>query len=262
MAKRFTETDKWKDKWFRSLRPEYKLAYLYLLDNCDPAGVIDIDEELAEFQIGMAIDWDSFFRLAENRITKIRNGKRWITKFIDYQYTNLGDSNAHIPVKKSIERNDLPYENPRVREGFAKGLRRSQVKEKEKEKETDKEKEQEQDREGVQGEGPADPSGWVIPERLDTPEVRLLLGKFAEMRRKIKKPIRDFAGSSLVFKRFESVEHLVYAIEHCIANEYQGLKPDYRPLASRLTSAEGRQASFTQLRLLNSQNAIQEFVND
>ncbi len=43
MATRFTETNKWKDKWFRSLDPLEKVLFIYLIDNCDNAGFIEID---------------------------------------------------------------------------------------------------------------------------------------------------------------------------------------------------------------------------
>jgi hypothetical protein len=71
--------------------------------------------------------------------------------------------------------------------------------------------------------------GWRIPNKFDTPRIRDLLGRFEEMRRKIKKPIRDFGNSSLVLNRFDDEEHLAYALETCIANDYQGLKTDYKP---------------------------------
>lgn len=72
-------------------------------------------------------------------------------------------------------------------------------------------------------------SDWIIPENLDTPEIRELLSSFEAMRKRNKKPIRDRADQSVILKRFESVEHLTYALETCIANGYQGLKPEYKP---------------------------------
>jgi uncharacterized protein YdaU (DUF1376 family) len=70
---------------------------------------------------------------------------------------------------------------------------------------------------------------WTIPPELDSLEVRTWLDRFAEMRSRIRKPIRDFANTSLLLNRFDDKEHLIFALETCIANEYQGLKPDYRP---------------------------------
>ena len=52
IMKRFTETNKWEDPWFRKLKPEMKLLWSWLLDSCDNAGIIDADIELAAFQIG------------------------------------------------------------------------------------------------------------------------------------------------------------------------------------------------------------------
>jgi hypothetical protein len=42
MPYRYTNTDKWKDAWFASLRPEEKLLFIYLCDNCDCAGFIEM----------------------------------------------------------------------------------------------------------------------------------------------------------------------------------------------------------------------------
>jgi hypothetical protein len=82
MGKRFTESDKWRDKWFRALRPEFKLAWLYLLDNCDAAGVIDLDQELADFQIGIALDWSQFLTHCDGRVEQLKSGKFWVCRFI------------------------------------------------------------------------------------------------------------------------------------------------------------------------------------
>ena len=55
-SKRFVDREIWGKRWFRRLSPEQKLAWKYLCDNCDAAGVIALDEELAEFQIGESVD--------------------------------------------------------------------------------------------------------------------------------------------------------------------------------------------------------------
>lgn len=108
MAKRFTATEKWSDKWFRKLSPTLKLGWLYLTDNCDASGVIELDEEHAEFQIGTAVDWDDLFKVAESRIKKLGDGKWWLTKFLAFQYGKLSWAcPAHRPAIQAIEKNGL-----------------------------------------------------------------------------------------------------------------------------------------------------------
>lgn len=43
MSYRFTDTDKWQDGWFVNLKPTEKLLFMYLCDNCDIAGFIEIN---------------------------------------------------------------------------------------------------------------------------------------------------------------------------------------------------------------------------
>lgn len=43
MAYRFTNTDKWQDVWFSNLSQIQMLLFLYLCDNCDIAGFIEIN---------------------------------------------------------------------------------------------------------------------------------------------------------------------------------------------------------------------------
>jgi|688.fasta_scaffold432621_1 hypothetical protein len=143
MPKRFTETEKWKDKWFRSLTCEFKLAYLYLLDNCDHAGVIDLDDELANFQIGTNVDWQAFYKTCEDRVSVLHNGKVWLHKFIEYQYGELSkDCKAHNPVFSSIKKNDLESKFERVSKGYRESIERDQDTYKDKDKDIDKDKDQ------------------------------------------------------------------------------------------------------------------------
>lgn len=130
MPKRFTDSDKWKDKWFRSLRPEFKLAYLYLLDNCDCAGVVELDSELACFQIGASIDWEQFLELCSERVELLNCGKLWLKKFVCFQYGELSEAcKPHKAVFASLAKYGLLE---RVAKGYPKGIDTLQEKEKEK----------------------------------------------------------------------------------------------------------------------------------
>ncbi len=130
--KRFTETDKWKDPWFRRLDGRMKLLWFWLCDQCDGAGVIDPDMDLATFQIGIAVsemDLNTF----GDRLKQIQNGKWMLTKFIPFQYGELSEAcPAHKPVFRSLENN-------RVLNGYSKGINTLQDKDKDKDKEKDKE---------------------------------------------------------------------------------------------------------------------------
>jgi hypothetical protein len=43
MSLRYTNTDKWNDAWFSNLKPLEKLVFVYLCDNCDIAGFIEVN---------------------------------------------------------------------------------------------------------------------------------------------------------------------------------------------------------------------------
>ena len=58
MAKRFTDTDKWKKGWFKQLNPKQRLFWLYVLDDCSAAGIWDVDLEVAGIRIGEPINSD------------------------------------------------------------------------------------------------------------------------------------------------------------------------------------------------------------
>jgi hypothetical protein len=53
MAYRFTNTDKWNDSWFTDLKPMEKLLFVYLCDNCDIAGFIEINTKRWASDIGI-----------------------------------------------------------------------------------------------------------------------------------------------------------------------------------------------------------------
>lgn len=108
---RLSDEKKWSDPWFRSLLPEFKLAWLYLIDNVDVAGVIELDRDLAEFQIRASIDWDRFLRECGDRIVKRPNGQLWIPKAAKFQLGSPGvlnpKNNFHMGVMKCLQKHNL-----------------------------------------------------------------------------------------------------------------------------------------------------------
>lgn len=127
--KRFTETTKWDDPWFRKLSPKLKCLWQYVCDRCDGAGVIDIDYELASFQIGTKITDQDMEGLGD-RTEKLQCGKWWIVRFIPFQYGKLSEEcKAHGPVFSSLSAYGL---QDRVSKGIPRGIHTL--------KETDKEK--------------------------------------------------------------------------------------------------------------------------
>lgn len=118
--KRFTETAKWEDPWFRKLSPEMKLLWQWILDRCDSAGVIDPDLELASFQIGYQYPMDTLSEFG-CRVLALDGGKFFIPKFIEFQYGKLSeDCRAHGPAFQSLKKHGL--------EGYSKGIHTLQVK--------------------------------------------------------------------------------------------------------------------------------------
>lgn len=108
--KRFTETTKWRDPWYRKLSSKAKLLWQWLLDNCDNAGVIDFDTEAATFDIGETIDEKHLSEIA-SRLQRLGNGKFWIKRFIPYQYgPSLSISSVpHVRVIELLSYHGLNY---------------------------------------------------------------------------------------------------------------------------------------------------------
>jgi len=134
--KRFTETEKWRDPWFRKLSAGAKLAFLYIIDNCDNAGVWTADKELADFSIGMEIPWVKVLEAFGERVSVLPSGDWLIVRFVEFQFGKLSkDCKPHLQVMRLIEKH-------RVSKGYPKGFRTLE------EKEEDKEKDQKGDARG------------------------------------------------------------------------------------------------------------------
>jgi hypothetical protein len=104
--KRRTDENKWTDPWFRSLSVANKLAYLYLLDACDAAGVLDRPEQFPapSRRIGEETDWDALQALLGDRLIVLESGKWWLCEQIAFQCPGglSPTSKVHSKARKSV----------------------------------------------------------------------------------------------------------------------------------------------------------------
>lgn len=142
MAKRFADTEIWKKNWFRKLTPLQKCLFKYLCDNCDHAGLLDIDFELMSFQIGGSVkksDLDIF----GDMVNWVSNDKILINSFIQFQYNVSGieelnkENKVHKSVLNLLSKYDLsPLQAPCIAPILG-SKDKDKDKDKEKEKETE-----------------------------------------------------------------------------------------------------------------------------
>lgn len=105
--KRFTETTKWRDPWYRKLTPVAKLLFLWLADHCDNAGVIDLDLESAAFDIGQSVDQSHIVEIGE-RLQRLSCGKWHLVKFVRFQFGELKPTSIiHNSILKLIHSHGL-----------------------------------------------------------------------------------------------------------------------------------------------------------
>lgn len=88
MAKRFTDTDKWKDDWFISLSNDYKIIWQWLLDNCSHSGLCKRSTGLMNMMCRSSVTEMEMINAMEGRVLIVED--YWfIPKFIRFQYSTL-----------------------------------------------------------------------------------------------------------------------------------------------------------------------------
>jgi len=106
MAKRFTDTEKWKKKWIRKLELKYKLFWIFICDDCNHAGIWDVDMDVANIRLGTDLKEEEILIIFRNKIICIDEGNKWfIPKFVDFQYGELNPGNrVHNSVINLLEK--------------------------------------------------------------------------------------------------------------------------------------------------------------
>lgn len=108
MAKRFTDSEKWNDVWFTELNNDQRIIWIYLLDNCDNAGIFKLNMKLINFNCSTNISVEEFIFIYKERITQINKESWLINKFCSYQYgtdflIKTGNKAVQSAIKKLME---------------------------------------------------------------------------------------------------------------------------------------------------------------
>lgn len=152
MAKRFTDTDKFIDPWYRRLSTPNKLLWDWLLCYCDHAGFISLDLEFAEMVLGEKYQDDVIEKHFSERVLRLAPSKYFIPKFIKFQYGKLNkESRVHRSVFVKLEEHGI---NPDTLDVNLTHIQRvfvntNRLKDKDIDQDKDKDKAKDKDKESV-----------------------------------------------------------------------------------------------------------------
>lgn len=108
MPNRFTATEKWQKAWFCALNSTNKLVWNYICDNCNNAGIWDINWPILEFHTGTPTPVNpAVFGVRDDllpRVITLPNNRWFIPGFVLFQQkiSNLSDLNPDNNSHKNI----------------------------------------------------------------------------------------------------------------------------------------------------------------
>jgi len=104
MAKKFTDPNKWRNKWFRTLSNQAKLVWIYLCDECDGAGIMKPDFELANFQVGFDFGPEDLKKWFGKKVFFINDETILIVPYFEFQYGSSKDTwSAKVKARETLE---------------------------------------------------------------------------------------------------------------------------------------------------------------
>lgn len=94
-------------KELRGVDPKIRLAFAWLWENCDAAGVWSIDHDLFKFECGYKLDIEALLKTC-GWIKTLPNGSLFLLDFVPVNYGVLKPGyNPHKPVFRSLEANGI-----------------------------------------------------------------------------------------------------------------------------------------------------------
>jgi len=117
MSNRFTDSEKFHDKWYRKLTCKQKCIWEYMISECSNAGFLPYDLEVISFYIGEDVfveDMEAF----QDRIKFVTDEVIFIPKFVLFQQkidslAELNENNnAHKSIIKELKRYNIDLLSP------------------------------------------------------------------------------------------------------------------------------------------------------
>jgi hypothetical protein len=106
--KRFGETRKWVERWWLDLSPAAKLAFSYIWDNCDNAGVWDENFELLRFSTKADVNEEQLLDDLGDQVEILPSGRWRLTRFIRIQTGGeLKECPPHRHIRQLMEEHGI-----------------------------------------------------------------------------------------------------------------------------------------------------------
>jgi len=126
MAFRFSNTEKWQDTWFSDLKPLSKLLFMYLCDQCDIAGIYQLNVKTMAFEIGTDKQTiEKALKEVESRVLYSKDEKfLFIKNFLKHQrnYPFNEKNGAHTAIIKILEANKELFGFQYIEQFFNRGV--------------------------------------------------------------------------------------------------------------------------------------------
>lgn len=116
MAKRLIDTAIFRKDFIRGLDAPCKLLFMYLINECDHAGLWDVEFEVMEIRLGVKFKESPLVQFG-NKVVAVDGGKKWfIPSFVEFQYGYLKENNrVHASVISLLSKHDLLDENNQIK---------------------------------------------------------------------------------------------------------------------------------------------------
>lgn len=214
----------------RAMKAPYKALFIYLLCECDHAGIWDVEMDVAEARLGMKLDQEKAVSELGGAVVEVAPGKWYLVDFVEFQYGALNPLNrVHASVLSRLTSLGIDPEN----KPLTSPLQGAKDMDKDKDKDTELEEKERAN---------AKPEPKVIQLPFTSEAFALAWAGFEIMRKAKRKPITERARAMILADCVKLGE--ADAIRALIASERHGWTDIYPPKvevashASTLRSAD------------------------